>query len=95
MRLVNRAAVRERRLGDSDANLLDIIGAEAVLVDEFGQRIDDSLHGRNARLELEPNAHDLELAAEVAGDFVRLHHIRKDFQKSTFAFDDRRRSRQP
>src|ERR1044071_2471757 len=82
MRLVNRAAVRKRCLGNSDANLLDVIGAETVLVDEFGQRMDDALNGGDAGIKLEPDPHDLEFSTEIAGDFVGLHHIRKDFQKS-------------
>src|SRR5215831_10155363 len=85
MGLINRAAVCHRSFGYADADLIYIVRAKAMLLDQFGERVDDSLHCPNAGIELEPDAHDLEVAAETTGDFFRLGLIGEDFQKAALA----------
>src|SRR5207344_1841497 len=92
MGLINRPAVCHRSFGYADADLIDVVRAKAMLLDQFGERVNDSLHGSDAGIELEPDTHDLEVTAETAGDFFRLRLIGEDFQKAAFAFDNRRRA---
>ena len=61
-----------------------------VFFDHLGQRIDDALNSGDTGIELEPEPHDLKIAAEIFSDFLRLYLIGKDFQKTALAFDDGR-----
>src|SRR5262245_18915046 len=90
MGLVNRPAVRHRGFRYADADLFDVVDAEMILLDQFGKGVNDSLHGSDAGIELEPDAHDLEVCAKIASDLLGLVRIGEDFRKAAVTFDPRR-----
>src|SRR5262249_32556794 len=92
MGLINRPTVCHRSFGYADAYLIDVVRAKAMFLDELTERVDDSLHCSHAGIEVEPDAHDFEVAAETARDLFGLRLIGEDFQKAALAFDNRRRA---
>src|SRR5262245_23768921 len=94
MGLINRPTMCHRSFGYADTYLMDVVRAKAMLLDELTERVDDSLHCSHAGIELEPDAHDFEVAAETARDFFRLRLIGEDFQQAALAFDNCRPPRE-